>query len=94
MLERATNLTQVHHNTLVDLLPQVSTEYLDEGDLQCGNLAVHEDSRQVKLHLKTHVHLTKGKKPALNNENQQCLFFNTNDYNLSVYRFLTKKGAY
>ena len=41
----------------MNLLPQVSPEDLNEGDLQCGDLSVHEDSSQVKLHLETHVHL-------------------------------------
>lgn len=41
----------------------MSPEDLNEGDLQCGDLAVHEDSCQVKLHLETHVHLkTRGEK--------------------------------
>lgn len=52
-----TYLTEIHDNALMNLLPQVSPEYLNEGDLQCGDLAVHEDSCQVKLHLETHVHL-------------------------------------
>ena len=50
-------LTEIHDDALVDLLPQVSAEDLDEGDLQCGDLAVHEDARQVELYLETHVHL-------------------------------------
>ena len=50
-------LTEIHDNALVDLLPQVSPEDLDEGDLQSGDLAVHEDASQIKLHLETHVHL-------------------------------------
>ena len=56
---RLSYLTQVHDHALVDFLPQVSTENLDEGDLQSRNLAVHEDSSQVQLHLETHVHLFK-----------------------------------
>lgn len=52
-----TNLTKIHDNALMNLLPQVSPEDLDEGDLQSGDLAVHENSRQVKLHLETDVHL-------------------------------------
>lgn len=51
-------LTQVHNDALMDLLPQVSSEDLDEGDLQGGDLAMHEDARQVQLHLKAYVHLT------------------------------------
>lgn len=41
----------------MNLLPQVSPEDLNEGDLQCWDLAVHEDSSQIKLHLETDVHL-------------------------------------
>lgn len=37
------HLTQIHDNALVDLLPQVSSENLDEGNLQGGDFAVHED---------------------------------------------------
>ena len=37
------------------LLPQMCTEDLDQGDLQCWELAVHEDTSQVKLHLETDV---------------------------------------
>lgn len=54
------HLTQVHDDALVDLLPQVGTEDLDKGDLQCGNFAMHEDARQVQLHLEAHIHLQKG----------------------------------
>lgn len=39
------------------LLPQVSPEDLDEGDLEGGNLAMHEDACQIQLHLETHVHI-------------------------------------
>lgn len=52
-----THLTEIHDDALVNLLPQVSPEDLNEGDLQRGDLAVHKDSRQVKLYLETHVHL-------------------------------------
>ena len=44
-----------HSGPAIDLLPQVSSEYLDERDLQCGDLAVHEDSCQVQLHLEAHI---------------------------------------
>lgn len=58
-----TNLTEIHDDALMNLLPQVSSEDLNEGDLQCGNLAVHENARQVELHLETDIHLeTKGDK--------------------------------
>jgi len=33
----------------------MSTEDLDQTDLECGDLAVHEDTRQVKLDLETDV---------------------------------------
>ena len=36
----ATYLAQVHDHRLVDLLPQVGTHDLDEGDLERGDLAV------------------------------------------------------
>lgn len=52
-----TNLTQIHDDALMNLLPQVSPEDLNEGDLQRGNLAVHEDACQVELHLETYIHL-------------------------------------
>lgn len=51
------HLTKIHDDALVNLLPQVSSEDLNEGDLQCRDLAVHEDSCQIKLHLETNVHL-------------------------------------
>ena len=37
------------------LLPQVSSENLDEGDLERRDLSVHEDSGQVELDLETDV---------------------------------------
>lgn len=46
------HLAQIHDDGLVHLLPQVGPEDLDEGDLQRGDLAVHEDARQVQLHLR------------------------------------------
>ena len=52
-----TDLTQIHDDTLVDLLPQVSPEDLDERDLEGGDLAVHEDARQIQLHLEANVDL-------------------------------------
>lgn len=48
---------QVHDDTLMDLLPQVGPEDLDEGDLEGGDLAMHEDASQVQLHLEAHVHI-------------------------------------
>lgn len=43
----------------MNLLPQVSSEDLDQGDLEGGNFAMHEDSSKIQLHLETNVHLTK-----------------------------------
>lgn len=51
------HLTQIHDNALVDLLPQVSSENLDEGNLQRGDFAVHEDPCQIQLHLEANIHL-------------------------------------
>lgn len=56
---RHTNLTKIHDDALVNLLPQVGPKDLNEGDLQCGDLSVHEDSSQIKLHLETHVDLNR-----------------------------------
>ena len=56
-ISKITHLTQVHNDTLVHFLPEVSSENLDERDLQSWDLAVHEDARQVQLHLETDVHL-------------------------------------
>ena len=52
------DLAQVHHHTLMYLLPQMSPEDLDQGDLEGGDLAVHEDAGQVQLHLESHVHVS------------------------------------
>mmetsp|Transcript_4532 Transcript_4532/g.13244 ORF Transcript_4532/g.13244 Transcript_4532/m.13244 type:complete len:1314 (+) Transcript_4532:2393-6334(+) len=52
---RVEDLAEVHHDGLVDLLPEVSPEDLDEGDLEGGDLAVHEDAGEVELHLEAHV---------------------------------------
>lgn len=55
ILSELPTLTQVHHNRFVYLLPQVSTEDLNEGDLESRNLAMHEDTRQIQLNLETNV---------------------------------------
>ena len=51
------HLTQIRHHVLVDLLPQMRAEDLDQRDLQRRNLAVHENARQIQLYLETHVHV-------------------------------------
>lgn len=43
----------------MDLLPQVSSENLNERNLQRGYLAVHEDACQIQLHLKPNIYLQK-----------------------------------
>lgn len=58
-LRRHTNLTKIHDDALMNLLPQVSPEDLNEGDLQCWDLAMHEDSSQIKLHLETDIYLNR-----------------------------------
>ena len=40
---------------LAHLLPQMGSEDLNEGDLERGDLSVHEDSGQIQLHLETDV---------------------------------------
>lgn len=52
-------LTEIHDNTLVNLLPQVSSEDLDQRDLEGWNFTMHEDSSKVQLHLETHIYLKK-----------------------------------
>mmetsp|Transcript_51851 Transcript_51851/g.121766 ORF Transcript_51851/g.121766 Transcript_51851/m.121766 type:complete len:1251 (+) Transcript_51851:175-3927(+) len=49
------HLAQIHHHALVDLLPQMRAEDLDQRDLERRDLAVHEDARQVELHLEPDV---------------------------------------
>mmetsp|Transcript_39335 Transcript_39335/g.83813 ORF Transcript_39335/g.83813 Transcript_39335/m.83813 type:complete len:1257 (-) Transcript_39335:3240-7010(-) len=51
------HLAQIHDHTLVDLLPQVRSEDLDQRDLQGGDFAVHEDAGQIQLHLETNIHV-------------------------------------
>lgn len=41
----------------MNLLPQVSPEDLNQGNLQRWDLAMHEDSSQIKLHLETDIDL-------------------------------------
>ena len=48
---------QIHDDGLVDLLPQVRAEDLDQANLQRRDLAVHEDAGQIQLHLEADVHV-------------------------------------
>lgn len=50
----------------MNLLPQVSSEDLNQGDLEGGNFAMHEDSCEIQLHLESHVYL-KNKKEDMSN---------------------------
>ena len=50
-------LAEIHHNALMHLLPQMGSEDLDEGNLQCGDLTVHKDASQIQLHLETNIYL-------------------------------------
>ena len=50
-------LAKIHDDRLVNLLPQMRTENLNERDLERWNFAVHEDARQIELHLETDVNL-------------------------------------
>ena len=49
------NLTHIHGQTLVDLLPQMGTEDLNERNLQGRDLAVHKDTSQIQLDLETNI---------------------------------------
>ncbi len=50
-------LAEIHDYRLVNLLPQVSSEDLDQRNLQSWNLSMQEDTRQVKLNLETNIHV-------------------------------------
>ena len=39
----------------MNLLPQVSSENLDQRYLESWNFAMHEDSSEIELHLEAHV---------------------------------------
>ena len=49
------DLTHIHDNGFVDFLPQVSSEDLDEGDLERGDFTVHKDTGKIELDLETNV---------------------------------------
>ena len=51
------HLTQICYNVLMDLLPEMSSEDLNERNLQCGNLSMHEDTCQIQLHLETNINI-------------------------------------
>lgn len=49
------DLAQIHDNALVDFLPQMRSEYLNQRNLECWYLAVHENASQIQLHLETNI---------------------------------------
>lgn len=68
----------------MDLLPQVSSEYLDKRDLQCGDLAMHEDSCQVQLYLEAYIYLP-GKRNNIRDQRGQFLGQNEGHRNTFSY---------
>ena len=52
-----TYLAQVHYHALVDFLPQMGSEDLNQRDFEGRDFTVHEYSGQVELYLKADVHL-------------------------------------
>lgn len=50
-------LTEIHDNALMNFLPQVSSEDLDQRDLEGWDFTMHEDSSEVQLHLETYIYL-------------------------------------
>ena len=51
LLRLVEHLTQIHDDTLMNLLSKMSPEDLNERDLQSWNLAMHEDAQQVEVNL-------------------------------------------
>lgn len=49
------DLAQIHDHALMDLLPHVCTEDLDQRNLEGRNLAVHENTGQIQLDLEADV---------------------------------------
>jgi hypothetical protein len=49
------DIPKIHHDRFMYFLPQMGSEYLNERDFQCRDLAVQENTRQVELHLETDV---------------------------------------
>ncbi len=50
------HLAEVHHDALVNLLPEMRPKDLNERNLERWNLAVHKDACEVELHLEANVH--------------------------------------
>ena len=52
------NVAHIHDDGLVDRLPQVRSEDLNQRNLQRRNFTVHEDAGQVKLDLESDVDIS------------------------------------
>jgi hypothetical protein len=61
-MEESRRQISSHTQGLVNLLPQVRAENLNKRDLQGGDLAVHEDTSQVQLHLEADVDISAASK--------------------------------
>jgi hypothetical protein len=51
------DLTQIHDDGFVDLLPQMGSENLNKGDLQCRDLAMEEYACEIQLDLETNINI-------------------------------------
>ena len=51
------HLSKINHHTLVNLLPQVSSEDLNQGDFQGRNLTMHKNTCQIQLDLETNIYI-------------------------------------
>ena len=51
------HLTKIHDDRLMDLLPQMGPEDLDERNLQGWDFPVKEDTGQIELNLETDINV-------------------------------------
>jgi hypothetical protein len=51
------DLAQIHDDGLVNLLPQMGPENLNQGYLERWNLAVQKDTGQIQLYLETNIYV-------------------------------------
>ena len=52
------NLRYIHDNALMDLLPKMCPEDLDQRYFQSWNLSMHENPREIQLHLETNIYIS------------------------------------
>ena len=52
------HLAEIHNNRLVDLLPQVSSEDLNQRNLKSRNFTVHEYASKIKLDLEANINIS------------------------------------